>query len=123
MEGGPQRHIGACEVRCVVVSRGAGVWAMEVGVSRPGDAAFRQRWSWPRFVTFADVGVARRHAELVLSGIMSVDPATGEPRYGSLCKMRRSRSGVDPLAAEYRDADCPTKCCSGRLCERPRCLE
>jgi len=28
--------------------------------------------------------VARRHAELVLSGIVSVDPATGEPRYGIL---------------------------------------
>jgi len=35
-------------------------------------------------VTFADAAVARRHAELVLSGIKSVDAATGEPRYGIL---------------------------------------
>jgi hypothetical protein len=38
----------------------------------------------PRFVTFADADVARRHAELVLSGIVSVDASTGEPRYGIL---------------------------------------
>lgn len=84
MDGWPQRHIDGFEVRCEVVSLDAGVLAIEISVSRPGDAAFRQRWSLPRFVTFADAGVARRHAELVLSGIMSVDPATGEPRYGIL---------------------------------------
>ncbi len=80
----PQRHIDGFEVKCEVVSLDAGVLAIEIAVSRPGDADFRQRWSLPRFVTFADERVARRHAELVLSGILSVDPATGEPRYGIL---------------------------------------
>jgi len=80
----PQRHIDGFEVKCEVVSLDAGVLAIEIAVSRPGDAEFQQRWPLPRFVTFADESVARRHAELVLSGIVSVDPATGEPRYGIL---------------------------------------
>ncbi len=79
-----QRHIDGFEVMCEVVSLDAGVLAIEISVSRPGEAHFQQRWSLPRFVTFVDAGVARRHAELVLSGIVSVDPATGEPRYGIL---------------------------------------
>ena len=58
--------------------------AIEVTVRQSGDGDFQQRWSLPRFVTFADAEVARRHAELVLSGIVSVDEATGEPRYGIL---------------------------------------
>ncbi|WP_438859380.1 hypothetical protein [Achromobacter spanius] len=53
-------------------------------MSRVGNDGGQQRWSLPRFVTFADAEVARRHAELVLSGIVSVDVATGEPRYGIL---------------------------------------
>jgi hypothetical protein len=48
------------------------------------EGEFERRWSLPRFVTFEDPGTARRHAELVLSGIVSVDEATGEPRYGIL---------------------------------------
>lgn len=80
----PQRHIDGFEVMCEVVSLDAGALAIEVSVSRPGETEFHQRWPLPRFVTFVDAGVARRHAELVLSGIVSVDPATGEPRYGIL---------------------------------------
>ncbi|CUI86825.1 Uncharacterised protein [Achromobacter xylosoxidans] len=84
MDGWPQRRIDGFEVRCEVVSLDAGVLAIEISVARAGDTAVRRRWSLPRFVTFADEGVARRHAELVLSGIVSVDLATGEPRYGIL---------------------------------------
>lgn len=84
MDVWPRRHIDGFEVQCEVVALDAGALAIEISVSRPGDAAFRRRWSLPRFVTFADAGQARRHAELVLSGIVSVDPATGEPRYGIL---------------------------------------
>ncbi|CAB3631475.1 MAG: hypothetical protein ACWGIK_10215 [Achromobacter pulmonis] len=80
----PQRHIDGFEVQCEVVSLDAGVLAIEISVARAGVAALPQRWPLPRFVTFADPAVARRHAELVLSGIVSVDPATGEPRYGIL---------------------------------------
>ncbi|MNL83853.1 hypothetical protein D3C87_2116200 [compost metagenome] len=58
--------------------------AIEVTVCRAGNGGFEQRWSLPRFVTFEDPVTARRHAELVLSGIVSVDASTGEPRYGIL---------------------------------------
>ncbi|WP_312433197.1 hypothetical protein [Achromobacter sp.] len=61
-----------------------GVLAIEILVCRNGDDTVAQRWSLPRFVTFNDPAVARRHAELVLSGIRSVDEHTGEPRYGIL---------------------------------------
>jgi len=85
MGAGPQRHIDGFQVGCEIVSLDAGVMAIEVIVSRPGNGGAQpQRWSLPRFVTFADADVARRHAELVLSGIVSVDASTGEPRYGIL---------------------------------------
>ncbi|SEK06322.1 hypothetical protein SAMN03159494_04758 [Achromobacter sp. NFACC18-2] len=84
MGGWPQRHINGFQVECEVVNLNPGVLAIEITVSRNGDAAGRQRWSLPRFVTFNDPAVARRHAELVLSGIVSVDEFTGEPRYGIL---------------------------------------
>jgi hypothetical protein len=80
----PQRHISGFQVQCEVVKLDAGVLAIEVTVSRTGNGDFRQRWSLPRFVTFEDPDIARRHAELVLSGILSVDESTGEPRYGIL---------------------------------------
>lgn len=84
MSAWPQRHIDGFQVGCEIVSLDAGVLAIEVTVRRSGAGDFQQRWSLPRFVTFADAAVARRHAELVLSGIVSVDKATGEPRYGIL---------------------------------------
>ncbi|MFD4841056.1 hypothetical protein ACFWP0_26380 [Achromobacter sp. NPDC058515] len=80
----PQRHIDGFQVQCEVVSLDAGVLAIEVTVCRTGNGDFQQRWSLPRFVTFEDAKIARRHAELVLSGIVSVDASTGEPRYGIL---------------------------------------
>lgn len=85
MGAGPQRHIDGFQVGCEIVNLDAGVMAIEIVVSRTGsNNAQPQRWSLPRFVTFADADVARRHAELVLSGIVSVDASTGEPRYGIL---------------------------------------
>ena len=84
MNAWPQRHIDGFQVGCEIVSLDTGVLAIEVTVRRSGDGEGLQRWSLPRFVTFADAAVARRHAELVLSGIVSVDKATGEPRYGIL---------------------------------------
>ncbi|CAB3727679.1 MULTISPECIES: hypothetical protein [Achromobacter] len=85
MGAGPQRHIDGFQVGCEIVNLDAGVMAIEIVVSRTGsNGAQPQRWSLPRFVTFADADVARRHAELVLSGIVSVDASTGEPRYGIL---------------------------------------
>jgi hypothetical protein len=80
----PQRHIDGFQVECQVVDLDAGVLAIEVMVQRATGADFQRRWPLPRFVTFADAGIARRHAELVLSGIVSVDESTGEPRYGIL---------------------------------------
>ena len=80
----PQRHIDGFQVGCEIVSLDAGVLAIEIIVSRVGNDGGQQRWSLPRFVTFADADVARRHTELVLSAILSVDSATGEPRYGIL---------------------------------------
>ncbi len=80
----PQRHIDGFQVECQVVRLGDGVLAIEVAVSRAEGEDAPRRWSLPRFVTFADAGLARRHAELVLSGIVSGDEATGEPRYGIL---------------------------------------
>jgi hypothetical protein len=77
MNACPQRHIDGFQVGCEIVSLDAGVLAIVVTVSRTGNGDFQQRWSLPRFVTFAD-------ADLVLSGIVSVDAATGEPRYGIL---------------------------------------
>ncbi|MGY6269590.1 hypothetical protein ACXIUT_07865 [Achromobacter denitrificans] len=72
-------------MECQVVRLGDGVLAIEVAVCREeGGSGAARRWSLPRFVTFADAGVALRHAELVLSGIVSVDESTGEPRYGIL---------------------------------------
>ncbi|WP_313619596.1 hypothetical protein [Achromobacter sp.] len=84
MNGWPQRHINGFQVQCEVVNLDTGVLAIEISVSRNGDAGSQQRWSLPRFVTFDDPASARRHAELVLSGIVSVDEFTGEPRYGIL---------------------------------------
>lgn len=84
MDAWPHRHIDGFQVGCEVVNLDAGVLAIEVTVCRTGDGSYQQRWSLPRFVTFEDPSVARRHAELVLSGIVSVDGATGEPRYGIL---------------------------------------
>ncbi|MNL60408.1 hypothetical protein D3C87_1842130 [compost metagenome] len=80
----PQRHIDGFQVQCEVVSLGIGTLAIEVTVCRKDNGDFQQRWSLPRFVTFEDAAMARRHAELVLSGIVSVDASTGEPRYGIL---------------------------------------
>ncbi|MEN4919472.1 hypothetical protein ABE485_12420 [Achromobacter spanius] len=80
----PQRHIDGFQVQCEVVNLDIGVMAIEVTVCRTGNGGFEQRWSLPRFVTFEDPVTARRHAELVLSGIVSVDASTGEPRYGIL---------------------------------------
>ena len=37
----PQRHIDGFEVKCEVVSLDAGVLAIEIAVSRPGDAEFQ----------------------------------------------------------------------------------
>lgn len=84
MDGWPHRHIDGFQVGCEVVNLNAGVLAIEVIVRRAGDSTDQQRWSLPRFVTFEDPSVARRHAELVLSGIVSVNGETGEPRYGIL---------------------------------------
>jgi hypothetical protein len=80
----PQRHIDGFEVECQVIRLDTGMLAIEVAVCRRVEGEFERRWSLPRFVTFEDPGTARRHAELVLSGIVSVDEATGEPRYGIL---------------------------------------
>lgn len=84
MSGWPQRHINGFHVQCEVVNLETGVLAIEIMVCRTGNSAAAQRWSLPRFVTFNDHASARRHAELVLSGILSVDEFTGEPRYGIL---------------------------------------
>lgn len=84
MGGWPQRQIDGFQVQCEVVRLDTGVLAIEIAVCRGGDGGFQQRWSLPRFVTFEDPAAARRHAELVLSGIVSVDMFTGEPRYGIL---------------------------------------
>lgn len=84
MSAWPQRHIDGFQVGCEIVSLDEGALAIMVTVRRTGNGDFEQRWSLPRFVTFADAAVARRHAELVLAGILSVDAATGEPRYGIL---------------------------------------
>jgi len=88
-EGGmgawPRRQIDGFQVECQVVRLDDGVLAIEVAVCRTEAADdVPRRWSLPRFVTFADAGIALRHAELVLSGIVSVDESTGEPRYGIL---------------------------------------
>ena len=84
MSGWPQRHINGFQVQCEVVDLNTGVLAIEILVSRNGNETVARRWSLPRFVTFNDPVTARRHAELVLSGILSVDEYTGEPRYGIL---------------------------------------
>jgi len=84
MSGWPQRHIDGFQVQCEVVDLKTGVLAIEILVCRNGREAAARRWSLPRFVTFNDPVSARRHAELVLSGILSVDEYTGEPRYGIL---------------------------------------
>jgi len=84
MSGWPQRHIDGFQVQCEVVDLNTGVLAIEILVSRNGSETVARRWSLPRFVTFNDPVSARRHAELVLSGILSVDEYTGEPRYGIL---------------------------------------
>jgi hypothetical protein len=84
MVGWPQRQINGFQVRCEVVALTTGALAIEIMVCRSGDETLAQRWSLPRFVTFNDPAIARRHAELVLSGILSVDESTGEPRYGIL---------------------------------------
>ncbi|MDH1524575.1 hypothetical protein [Achromobacter mucicolens] len=84
MSGWPERHINGFQVQCEVVDLETGVLAIEIMVRRQGNEAATQRWSLPRFVTFKDPAAARRHAELVLSGIRTVDEFTGEPRYGIL---------------------------------------
>lgn len=84
MSGWPQRHINGFQVQCEVVDLKAGVLAIEILVCRSGNETVTRRWSLPRFVTFNDPVIARRHAELVLSGILSVDEHSGEPRYGIL---------------------------------------
>ncbi|MGB3434802.1 hypothetical protein [Achromobacter sp.] len=80
----PQRHIDGFEVECQVIRLDTGMLAIEIAVCRKAEGELERRWSLPRFVTFEDPGIARRHAELVLSGIVSVDESTGEPRYGIL---------------------------------------
>ena len=80
----PQRHIDGFQVQCEIVTLDTEVLAIEITVSRQDNSDFRKRWSLPRFVTFNDANVARRHAELVLSGIVSINESTGEPRYGFL---------------------------------------
>ncbi|MGS1106728.1 hypothetical protein ACVCNH_10840 [Achromobacter anxifer] len=80
----PQRHIDGFEVECQVIRLDTGMLAIEIAVCRREERELERRWSLPRFVTFDDPGIARRHAELVLSGIVSVDESTGEPRYGIL---------------------------------------
>lgn len=80
----PQRHIDGFQVQCEIVTLDTEVLAIEITVSRQDNSDFRKRWSLPRFVTFNDATVARRHAELVLSGIVSINESTGEPRYGIL---------------------------------------
>lgn len=84
MSAWPQRHINGFQVQCEVVNLDTGALAIEISVRRNGDGGFQNRWSLPRFVTFDNPAAARRHAELVLSGIVSVDEFTGEPRYGIL---------------------------------------
>ncbi|MDF3857345.1 hypothetical protein P3W66_27715 [Achromobacter denitrificans] len=85
MNAWPRRDIDGFQVECQVVRLGDGVLAIEVAVCRTeGRDDAPRRWSLPRFVTFADATIALRHAELVLSGIVSVDESTGEPRYGIL---------------------------------------
>ena len=83
MAAGPRRYIDGFMVRGEAVMLDKGVLAIEIVVSRE-DGGLEARWSLPRFVTFPDMASALRHAELVLAGILSIDPAIGEPRYGIL---------------------------------------